>query len=356
MPLYAKAEGHSLRTESGNIYSAGPSIGLTENAAHDVIAAGGNIVISGNVGNDVLAAGGSLLISGKTGGDVRVAGGSVSLDNEIGGEAILAGGRIHVLPRTVITYDLIAAAGDIEIAGMVSGGARIIGETVIINGTIGKDVDIKAQQVTIGKNAVVKGELRYSAPREARVEQGAVITGVTKFTRMKFERPRETVMKVVQAFWFAKLIAIISAAVVLYLAFTEKTKELTALALNRFGSEMLTGFVVLVTVPFLILLLFMTVAGSFLGLFGVFLYVAVLLLSSVLGALVFTRLISGYLFKKEPSFTWPIVLLGVLLYQVLGLLPFLGWILKFIFFLSALGALSQYLSRSLKEKPSPVQP
>jgi cytoskeletal protein CcmA (bactofilin family) len=356
LPWYAGAENASFTSGSGNIYSAGTAVTITGSPRHDVIVAGAQIVISGNVGEDLMAAGGTILLSGTTGGDARLAGGTVTIGNIIGGEAVLAGGSIRIQPRAVIVHDCMAAAREVAIEGTLEGPASIIAETVTINGTISRDIDIRAGQLMIGKNAVIKGELRYTGPEEARVDKGAVITGGSRYTKSEFEHPRETGMRFFQVFWLAKLMAVITAALALYLLFPQKTTDLTSAALNHFGRALLHGFILVVTVPVLILILFLTVAGSLLGMFGIFFFTAFLLLSTVLGALIFTRLISGYIFKKEPSLTWPIVLLGVLIYQILGLAPFLGWVLKLVFFLSAAGALLDLFRRSTATTPAPFNP
>lgn len=348
-PLMAAAEGLSFKTERGNLYSAGGSVAVVENASNDIVAAAGHLVISGNAGNELLAAGGSIMISGTAGGDARIAGGNIILSGEIGGEAVFAGGSIHLLPRSFIKHDLIAAAGDFTVEGTIQGETRIIGNEVLINGTISRDAEIKADRLIIGKNAVIKGNLRYQAPREARVEQGAVISGKTTYTQTGFEPPRETFIRILWVFWVVKVIAGMTAALVMYFSLKDKISELTTVALNRFGRETLTGFIVLIVVPAAILLLFMSVIGSALGLISLFLYIAVIFLSGVLGSLVFTRLLTGYLFRNQASLAWPLILLGVLMYQVIGLVPLLGWIIKFVFFLSALGALSRLVYLRMKE-------
>src|SRR5574337_555608 len=307
-PLIASAQGVSFKTGRGNVYSAGGSMSIAENASNDIVAAGGDLSISGNAGNELLAAGGSVLLSGKTGGDARAAGGSIIVAGTIGGEAVLAAGKIHVLPGAEIKNGLFAASGDFTLEGTIGGGARIIGGTVMINGTIDKDVDIKAEQLVIGKSAKIQGDMRYEAPHEARIEQGAVITGQQMFKKAEFKPPREKIAKFLGAWWIVKLLAIMTAAVVIFLMLPQRTAEVTALAVDRFGRELVVGFLVLVAVPALMLLLFITMLGSLLGLLTLFLYIPFIMLSSVFGALIFTRLISGYVLKKEAALTW----LGVL--------------------------------------------
>lgn len=353
-PVTVVAEGISFKTARGNIYSSGASIIITENASNDIVAAGGVVTIAGSAGNELLVAGGSIALSGKTGGDARVAGGRITIAGQIGGEAVLAGGNIALLPQAAIESDLIAAAGDIRIEGTVARGARIIAGSVLIDGTINQDAEIKARELIIGKNAVIKGNLRYEAPQEARIEQGAVITGQKIFTQKGLEPRRSDFLKLLWIGWLLKLLAVLAVALTLYFALRDKTMAVTGLALERFGKELLIGFLLFVAVPAAIFVLFMTVVGWLLALFAVFFYVAFIILASVLGALVFTRMISGYVFRKEASFSWPVILLGVLIYQVIGLIPFLGWIFKFVFFLSALGALSHAGYTRFRQKPVPA--
>jgi cytoskeletal protein CcmA (bactofilin family) len=347
-PLISSAEEVSFTTTRGNIYAAGATIDITEHAPNDIVAAGGHVIITGSAGNGLLAAGGSVVMSGKITGDARVAGGNITIADNIGGEAVIAAGKLHLLPKARIGSELIAAAGEIALDGTVGGPARIVGGTVFINGTINSDVDIKAQELIIGEHAVIKGNLRYEAPEEARIEQGAVITGQKAFTHKEIAPPGKTFVKVAGLLWILKVIATMAAALVLYFLLRDKTLEITALALDRFGNELLRGFIVLIIIPAMVLLLFVTVIGWLLGMLGLFFYIAFVVLSSVLGALVFTRWSSGYVFKKETAFSWPVIVLGVLIYQVIGLIPLFGWIVKFVFFLAALGAVTHLLYLRLK--------
>jgi len=353
LPLIASADELSFKTARGNEYCAGGSVDITENVSGDIVAAGGNVIITGSAGNEVLAAGGTVHMLGKTRGDARIAGGNVIIDNEIGGEAVIAGGGIKLLPRAIIKSDLAAAAGDISVEGTIGGDARIIGGKVTINGTIKRNVDIKARRLVIGKNAVIIGTLRYEAPQEAQIEQGAVIKGEKIFALKKFVLPHMKLRRFLWAWWVVKLLATATAALVIYFSLRKKTEEFTLLALKRFSSELLTGFIVLVVIPAAILVLFITFVGWLLALIGVFFYIAFLMVSAVLGGVVLSGLTGRYMIKKEPYITWPVILLGVFLYQIAGLIPVLGWLFKLVFFLTALGTLSHLVYMRLREMSSP---
>jgi hypothetical protein len=348
-PVSVLADGVSFKTEKGNIYSAGGDVTISERVPGDVTAAGGNVVIAGDTGGDVLAVGGTVHLTGRVGDDARIAGGDLTVDTDIGGEATLAGGEIKLLPGTTIKDDLFAAGGNLTIGGDVGGTAKLYGGSVTLNGTIGKNVEIRTGRLIIGKNAVIKGNLFYASPEKARIAQGAVIKGQTIYEHKAYEFPKKKLLGFLWLWWVIKLVATETAALLLYFLLKKKVERFTALAVSGLGREFLTGFIVLILAGAAIGVLFISVAGYILGLVGTFFYVASILLSSVLGAIVFSGLAGRYVFKKEEYVTWPVILLGVLTYQIIGTVPFLGWLMKFVFLLSAFGALSHLVYMDVKK-------
>ena len=192
-------------------------------------------------------------------------------------------------------------------------------------------MQIKADRVVIGKRGKIGGNLRYEASREAIVDQGALIEGQTIFKQVEYEQPRHRLLAFLGVLWVLKLLALMAAAVVIYLLLPSPITEVTGIAVQRFGHELLVGFLVFAAVPALILVLFVTVLGWFLGLLILFFYGAFLLLSSVFGALILTRLFSDFVLKRAVPLSWPLILAGVGVYQLIGLIPFVGWLCKFVF-------------------------
>jgi cytoskeletal protein CcmA (bactofilin family) len=350
VPLNVYAEAASLSTARGNLYVAGGSIDIADHVSNDIVAAGGHITITGSAGGGLLAAGGTIVVSGKIKGDARVAGGNITIAEDIGGELVAGAGRLHLLPDAAIGSELVAGAGEIMLDGTVGGRARIAGGKVNINGTINGDADIRAEEIMIGENAVINGNLRYEAPREAVIDQRAVIKGEKVFKQKEIAPPGWKIAAMAGILWIFKVMAVMAAALAIYLSARVKTLEITSLALDRFGNELVRGFIVLIVVPAFILLLFITMIGWLLGLLSLFFYIAFVTLSGVFGSLVFTRWSSGYVFKKQPSLSWPVILLGVFVHQVIGMVPFVGMIFKFVFFLSALGALSHIMYSAINAR------
>ncbi len=126
------------------------------------------------------------------------------------------------------------------------------------------------------------------------------------------------------------------------LLFKRLSQDVVERAHDRFGRELLTGFVVLIVVPAAVLLCFITVIGVPIGLAVLLAYFLLFLLSSVYAGVVIGSLLEKVLLKKPvPEASWKTALLGVTVYTVAGLMPFVGWLFKLTFFLAALGIMSR---------------
>ena len=57
-----------------------------------------------------------------------------------------------------------------------------------------------------------------------------------------------------------------------------------------------------------------------------------------------------YIFKKEEyELNWWIIVLGVFVFGLIMLIPFIGWLFKFIVFLATFGSLSAYIVSKFKD-------
>ena len=73
-----------------------------------------------------------------------------------------------------------------------------------------------------------------------------------------------------------------------------------------------------------------------------------LTLSSVFAGIILgTWLIKVLTKRQEYVIDWKAIVVGVIVIKLLALIPFVGWLPKFIFFLIGLGALVKWLYRKL---------
>jgi cytoskeletal protein CcmA (bactofilin family) len=329
---------------SENLYVGAKNVNISGKAQNDLFAAGANVIITGEVGQDIAVAGGMVSVSGKIGDDARIAGGSITVDGNIGGDLLVAGGTVDLLTNLKVGKSVMLFGGDITLAGMINGPTTIYSKNTYINGTINGDLNVKGQDVTLGPNALIKGNFNYSAAQEASIMTGAQILGEKHFTKIEVPQigPATGMMLLgfMSAWWLLKLFMLLVSALIAYYAFKEGSRELVKYTVNNFWMALLRGFVLFFIIPIAIIIALVTIVGIIPALVAALIYAIMLMLGTVFGGIVIAGLISKWLLNRpDYRLDWYAIVLGVFIYQLLKVVPFVGWILSAAVFLAALGAL-----------------
>ncbi len=323
-----------------NVYAAGASVSVSAPVEGDLLAAGGTLYISGPVSQDIMIAGGTVIVAGSSAQNIRIIGGNVTVSGTYKGEAAVAGGQVAVMSGTTITKDSYLAGGSVTFAGNEAGNLSIAGDAVYIDGTVEGNLTVKGgKQVTIGPNAVIKGNFDYTAQQKATIEGGAQILGTTTFHEAKV--PAETASGFFAAFaailtigWIAKLLMVLTAAYLLwYLCRSDMVETVKRIA-SGFWKELLRGFLLLVATPIAAIILLATVLGILPGVIVFLLYGALLVVSAPVAGIVVASLLK----KLKTDLRWYHILLGVVVFEIVKLIPFIGWIATFIVYLLSVGA------------------
>jgi len=347
-----KTSGSATLTTSHNVYTAGNAVNVSQKESGDVFAAGNLVSVTADINQDLFAVASNLTIISKISGDARVAGGNVNISGEVDGELMLAGGQVEIAPSSVVNGDFLAAGGRLDIAGTINGNAKIAADEISISGVFNKDADIKAKSLTIEKTAVINGNINYTGEKEAVINEGAKINGEISFTKIEAKKPKTAagLGKVFSVFWLIKFLAMAIAALILFFLFRKNISRIAAETVDNSWKKLLRGFIILVVVPVAIILSFVTVIGFPLGLFGIMLYGLLLVIASAFSGIVVAEFINRLFFRGERAkpLSWPMIILGAAIMGLLPLIPFIGWIIKFIIFLVAFGAISNLLYKQNK--------
>ncbi len=321
-----------LYLTGGNVTSAGDASG-------DVVAVGGSILISGEVLGDVIAGGGNIIILSNVGDDVRAGGGTVVIQGKIAGDLIVGGGQITV-GGPGIAGDAVLGGGNIRIDSPVGGELRIGGGNVYINAPIGGDVKIDADQVTLGKSAVIEGNITYKAKKEMVLEEGAVVKGRIDFEARKGAGKNLSSLAfgaIFSALILWKFFALLLGALLFGLVFRRYSMEIINTALQRPFFELGLGVIVFVAMPVISILLLVSVVGIPVGIIGLLGFVILSLFSWMMAPVIVGSIAYRYFSKKGLEVSWKTILLGVFLYSLLGLLPFIGCLAQILLMLLSLG-------------------
>ncbi len=336
-----------------NLYAAGADVNIAGATGGDLFIAGGNVIVSGSVGADLAAAGGTLNVSGDVAGDMRLAGGNIIITSYAGGELLAAGGQITLMSGSVIGKDVKIVGGSINYEGNVGGGAVIKGNKVYINGAVGKDLSVKAREITLGPKALIGGRFDYYSPKEATIESGATVRGAVNFHKIEMPAKRPIRAGIIFGIFTLALLVktlmfITASLAVLYLARTH-VKSIIREASFNFWKEAGRGFILFVVAPVAIIISFVTLIGITLGVIALFVYLALITIAAVIAVLLFAQLALKYIFKKENyELNWWVIILAVLALGLITLVPIVGWLFTFIIFFTALGSLANYVYKKLK--------
>lgn len=348
---------NSTDTVSDNLYVASRNVFVMGTAQKDLFTAGGTVSFTGEVARDLAVAGGTVNIGGKVNDDVRVAGGNVSVDGIIGEDLLAFGGSVSVLPNSRIGGSALIAAGNVDVQGTINGPLTVYAGKIYINGIVNGNLIAKGSELTLGPLAVVNGNLNYSAPKEANVMAGAKISGKTNFTKINPPQAGPGTGMVflgfMTAWWLIKLFTLLIATLIFYYVFKESSKELIKHTVNNFWRELLRGFVLFFIIPIAVIIALFTIIGIIPALIVALVYILMIMLGAVFGGILVAGLISKWLMSKtDYSLDWYTIILGVVVFQLLNLIPFVGWLISAAIFLAGLGALygSLYIKFEPKKK------
>jgi hypothetical protein len=334
---------------------------------------GGKARVGAPVSGDLTAMGGMVDVSAAVAGHVRAAGGFVRVDAPVDGSVWAAGGRVEVLapvrgdvraaagdlvlaPAAAVDGDVSVAGGTVRLEGPVGGRVRVAGGTVFIHGVVRGDVVIDAGSVQLGPEARIGGALRYTSRTPLQRHVHARIDGPVERREWVGERARNSgwmgwphpamdhgmgprLWRAGGWLWSAVLLMLTG----LVASLAPGLSRASAAALGeRPLASVFVGLAVLLGMPIVAMLLFVTIVGIPVGLLLLSMMPLLLLIGYVfaavaLGGLVLARWRPGA--GADRGWRVAAALLAMTALSLLGRLPVVGGVIAFLALLAGLGAL-----------------
>lgn len=342
-PVVRSGESVSVEADQlleGDFYAAAGTVSLSGAAEHDVFVAAGSVTINAEVKEDLVVAGGSVQVHAPVGDDVRIVGGEVVLADMVAGDVVVFGGLLQILSTAHVTGDVIFYGGEAEINGTVDGSVFGTADDMRIDAAIGGDIDMTiGSRFALGARAEVAGAVQYtSAVEMARAPEAVVFGDVHRVV------PGSDTTHAHYA--LIPMLVIIFAALAGYLLFKQHVQGVADTVRSSYGMQGLIGLSVLVSVPLVSVLLLVSILGILPGLMLLFGYVVLVLGAFVVAGMVFGTVLLGLL-RKSTQLTALTVVIGVVLFELMSFIPFVGPLLAFVFFLMVLGGITTKLYRAL---------
>jgi hypothetical protein len=332
-----------------NAYLAGTSVTVSAPLPADLVATGGTVTSYSTIAGDALVAAGTVDLEQAITGDVRAVGARVNITGPVGGDAVVAGAQVNVSGGA---HEMRIAGANVTVSGGAHGPVTIYGADVTLSGTYDGDVEIIASDhFTLGENTHIHGALRYNAPTQvvipssSAVDGGATYTGSYAYVPTNAEAHKFAIAGA-GIFFMVRALAVMIVAALIAGLFPRFTVALAERAYIRRPARLallaLLGFGVLVTTPVLCVFLLVSFVGTGLALLLLAVYWLFIILSYIYAGIL-TGGLAHRLAARKRSLTnnvsWKDALLGMLIFFVIGSVPYLGWPATVLAVCFTLGAL-----------------
>ncbi|MBN1299528.1 MAG: hypothetical protein JW997_07570, partial [Actinobacteria bacterium] len=354
--------------EEDDVYVMGGTVNFSGEVNGDLVAAGGRLNFDGTVLQDLIAAGGYITMDGEVKDDIRIAGGDIAISGNVGDDVIAAGGELRIENSAKINGDLVITGGKVNIAGEIDGKIIASGGEIIISGKAGKGVEVGgAAALTIENTAVINGDLVYTSDSEAKIADGASISGSVKFTEIQKQQkdkysyalPFGVFGGIIGATYIGSrvisFISIFVLGIILLLAIPAIFKKFNSRMESSFGyctgggAIMLFGIPVAMLVIFIIgIILLVTIIGSGLGIvlltsniiIGI-LYFIIIYTSTAFLAFLLGKVILSKTKLNMEKYGWKVLayLIGLVIIMIVYSIPFVGGLARFAGILFGFGGI-----------------
>ncbi|MCZ4273486.1 hypothetical protein [Maritalea porphyrae] len=344
--IYIGAESPEItNTVANDVFATGykPTVSATVNG--DVHAAGFEVIVDGDVMGNTYAFGNMVRINGATAKDVTSSGSSVRIDGEVGG-------------------NVRAAGADVTINAPVLGSVLIGAARFDLNANVKGDVSFSGDRISFGEGAKVDGALTIRSTRDD-IKVPASVASADRVTIEKITQPemvsgmgdvaKQTTQGLLIAWVSAMLLLLILPIVgIIWLALFPKRSQIAyevaiakpfkSIFFGMLGVAMFIGLipvlgVTLIGIPLIPVAIVMMIVSVFLG------YIA--------GAwFLAARVLEAFGFEGDTLAKRAIAMVaGIILAFILGLIPFIGWLIGLLIgFIGLGGILFAYVGRTINKQ------
>ncbi|MFA7654356.1 MAG: hypothetical protein WCX97_04995 [Candidatus Magasanikbacteria bacterium] len=342
---------------NSNFFGAGNMVIVDGTINGDVFIAGNNIVVKGTVSGDVFVAGNNIDISGTIKGSLRAIGSNINVRGRVERNILSAGNNLSINEGAFVGGHITYAGVTLVLQAPVGGQVDAASPSIVFNNSIGGDVNLvmgnQKSQLSLLDKAALAGSLTYKSSSEAQITTGAKILGTVNYK--PWEKPQTTDKARARAAFVGIAVAVgvigflglfLMGLILIYLAPKLMDKIYTS-AKEQTWSNLGIGMVGLIATPIIAVLLICTIVGIPLGFLVMFGLVAAMYFSKVIVGIVLGRWI-----LERFHWRWHKVLsllLGLVVFVLVCLIPFVGWLAAFFGVILVFGALLRVDSQILKE-------
>lgn len=327
----------------GNIYANCQEMTIDGTVNGDIIALCQKIVINGTVEGDVIAFGQNIEINGEVKGNARLAGPQITINGVIGHNVNALGNDIKFTKNSAIKWDVLVAGVNGNFDGNIDGNLHGLISTASISGKVGRNINLTFDNTStptgdnfiITKDAVIAGNINYTSTKDLKLESISSVSGqINKDVKKDTTNPNAWLWMI-----FYKLSSLILIALVVLSLKKESLTMAVSKIDNKYWQSLLMGLAALILTPLVIILLMLTIVGIPLALIILAIYLSAILLSTIFGAYYLGEIFFKKLLKIKKINNYGLAVLGLIIFTLLSVIPFIGWMVSFLTIILGLGSI-----------------
>ena len=338
----------SPKAEIDTYSESGATIESEHSVEHSFLLAGNDVKSSDDVKGIHFLAGNLVEFTGIAEYGV-FAGNSLKINGNIKEDLFIAGNAIELGEDTLIGRDLFAAATTVLIKANLAGNAFVGGNRIVLeNVTIDGDLTVEASDIVIKGRSSVAGTFKYNdTARITGLEDlatGEIVTYAAPTNEISFGESVTTKIILV----LGRLLVTI---VLIAIASKFAKRLIDEFSVVNCWKDLALGLGLLLGVPLASIFIMITVIGLPLGVIGIIVYGLFAYLSTSVTGGVIGNIVASKVFKKENMHIFLKYTIGIVIVQLLGLIPYIGSLFTGIAVCFGFG----YLIHKLFRQPKPAK-
>jgi len=341
-----------VSSANGPHFFAGESIVLDQDLTGDVYVTGGMVMINGKIDGDLLVAAVQLILNGEVTEDLRVAAGDTKINGQVGDDITIATGTVTLDRQSTVSGSVIIGAGTANLYGTVNGQTWIASSQANLGGYFKSQVQVMGEKAALLPGAIVVGDLFTKLEGQPEIADTAQIQGQRQFEVKANQDARDQAGKTLVAgvflgvslVWLVTWLAMgIIAGGLLIILLPGVTKTISQTVTVSPLVSLGWGVVHLILTPIVAIVLMVTVIGFPIGIILLLLWVLSLIVSTWITAYALGQKIIR---SSDQTSCWRRILqfsVGLVILEVVSLIPIVGWLVKAIAVLLGMGLLVTWL-------------
>ncbi|MBR2712796.1 MAG: polymer-forming cytoskeletal protein [Bacilli bacterium] len=327
-----------VMADDGKLYQAGDNVTSESEIAGTSFFAGNNVNTKGTI-DGILFSAGNMVLDSSSSDYAFVAGNEVTISGASFKDGFIAG-NILKIESSNIERDLYAAASSITLNSNIGRNTYLAAAEVTVNGTINGNLTVYADTINIDSDTVITGTLKYPEDAKITISENAQINAKETVKGNTKDLVKIDIKTKITDMLFSYVNALL-VAIVIIAVLGNLYEKIAKMGKDKILSNIGFGLLAMIFIPFVSIILMVTMAGISLGLLVMNLYILGFCLSTIFSSFYYGNL----LFKDKIKNKYLLVLVTLLIIYVLRLVPFVGGLVTLLCMCTGFGIIVSLIRR-----------